>query len=215
MYFIGESDESSNSSTDTSCTSASVSSSDNENYFSVSAGFASPESESELLFIPRSNPELVDGWPPEVADDSPDQRSSHDSSAGESENNDSEDSHDSDIPEYFTCMNEPLHQGSTITLCTAILALMDFCLSNRLSYTAIDGLLKLLQLLCVTPNKLPRSVYLLKQLFRKFKGTDYNNRKFCTNCNADADNCSCEMPMFGNLLAIPIEKPLEAIVKSK
>ena len=61
----------------------------------------------------------------------------------------SEDSHDSDIPEYFACMNKPLHQGSTITLCTAILALMDFCLSNHLAYTAIDGLLKLLQLLCV------------------------------------------------------------------
>ena len=68
--------------------------------------------------------------------------------------------------------------------------------------------------MCVTPNKLPRSVYLLKQLFRKFKGTDYNNRKFCANCNVKADNCSCEMPMFGYLLAIPIEKPLEAIVKS-
>ena len=33
----------------------------------------------------------------------------------------SEDNHDSGIPEDFAFMNKPLHHGSTITYCTAIL----------------------------------------------------------------------------------------------
>ena len=124
----------------------------------------SPETESEpLLFTSINNPEqLNDEWCEEVANDTQDQLSSQETYDSCSE--ESKDNHDSGVPEDFIFINKPLHHGSTITYFTAILK---YCLSNHLSQHYMDELLKLLQLLCVAPNHLPRSVYLLKNILKR------------------------------------------------
>jgi len=43
----------------------------------------------------------------------------------------------------------------------AVLSVMQFCTVNYLTYKATDELLKLSQVLCITPSKLPKSAYLL------------------------------------------------------
>jgi len=74
----------------------------------------------------------------------------------------------------------------------------------------MDDLLKLLQLLCVAPNHLPKSVYLLKKHFKKELNT--TTKKFAQTVMAMKRTAYVK---FQCLLAIPIEKPIEAIVNSK
>ena len=81
----------------------------------------SPETESEpLLFTSINSPELLnDEWCEEVANDAPDQwwsQETYDSCSEESKGN-----RDSKILKDFVFMIKPLHHGSTITYCTAIL----------------------------------------------------------------------------------------------
>ena len=118
-------------------------------------------------------------------------------------------------PADYAFMTESFHEGSSVTVGKAVLSVMQFCIDHHITYKATDELLKLLQVLCVTPNKLPRSVYLLKKFFQKFKRFKYSHNKVCSKCNKDNSNCSCDDPSHGDLIVVPIEKPLEAIVSSR
>ena len=53
----------------------------------------------------------------------------------------------------------PVYDGSKVTVLGAYCAIMEFKRACRLPFTAIAMLLQLLQLLCPSVNKLPRSVY--------------------------------------------------------
>ena len=53
---------------------------------------------------------------------------------------------------------EPLYPGATITICAAFCAIMLFAIKNKLSFTAIENLIKLLHLLCPPSSKLPSSL---------------------------------------------------------
>lgn len=75
----------------------------------------------------------------------------------------------SELPENLAYATEALFEGSELSICGAVMAIMKFCLANHLSYKATDELLKLLHLLCPAPNKLPQSVYFLKKFFKHFK----------------------------------------------
>lgn len=92
---------------------------------------------------------------------------------------------------------------------------MEFCLHNSLTYKAIDELLKLLQILCVSPNRLPRSVFTLKKFFEQFNSTKYSYHQMCSNCKEECESCVCNRPSKGDLLHIPIDKSLKAIVSRK
>ena len=63
---------------------------------------------------------------------------------------------------------EPLYPRAEVSLCAALCAIMQFCSSNRLSYTAIGQLLRLLILICPAGNKLPTNFYRFKYLFKQF-----------------------------------------------
>ena len=137
------------------------------------------------------------------------------SSSSDSEQ-DSQNEDESSVPENFTSLAKPLYEGSKITVATAVFAVMEFCINNHLSYKAMDDLLKLLQLLCISPNRLPGSVYLFKKIFKQFKGEEYNSTKVCCQCKEKVDEqCSCETPKIGTLISVPIEKAVQAIVTSK
>ena len=60
---------------------------------------------------------------------------------------------------------EPLYNGSTVTVCGAYFCIMKYAITAQLSYQAIQELLNLLQVICPSSNKLPKSLYKLKMLF--------------------------------------------------
>ena len=110
---------------------------------------------------------------------------------------------------------KPLYSGSSVTVCGAICSIMQYCIAYKLSYSAIGELLKLLQLLCPTPNHLPSSVFLLKKFFNSFK-MKYNDNNLCSNCDAKREHCHCDHPAYDcHLIHIPLQKPLFAVLKSK
>ena len=113
-------------------------------------------------------------------------------------------------------MFSPLYNGSSVTLCGAVSAIMNFCTSAKLSYVAIEKLLKLLDLLCPSPNCLPRSVYLLKKFFKRFK-FEYSLNEYCAECFELTDDCSCTANAITtcHIVDVPIKKSLEVIVSSK
>ena len=58
---------------------------------------------------------------------------------------------------------QPLYSGASITVCGAYCSTMQFATANKLTYTAIEELLKLLQILCPCPNALPTTIYKFKK----------------------------------------------------
>lgn len=112
-------------------------------------------------------------------------------------------------------LSEPLYTGSNVTVGTTICAIMEFCLHNGLTYKATDALLKLLQLFCASPNKLPRSIFVLKKFFNQFTSMNYKQCRICSNCKELSESCHCDKASVGDLLEIPIDKPLKVIVSRK
>ena len=67
-------------------------------------------------------------------------------------------------------------------------AIMQFCSSSKLSYTAINKLLKLLQILCPAATELPTSFYKFKKFFEKFNPI-HTHQRICLKCKSS--DCSC------------------------
>lgn len=114
-------------------------------------------------------------------------------------------------PELF----KPVYSDSSVSLSGAVCAIMQFCIAHELSYTAMGELLKLLQLLCLTPNLLPTTVYQFKKFFQHFK-MPYQYSNVCSTCNAMNNDCHCDHPAKNShLVHIPVEKSLCAVLLSK
>lgn len=92
---------------------------------------------------------------------------------------------------------------------------MQFCLAHKLSYAAISELLKLLQLLCPSPNRLPTTVYQFKKYFNQFQMPHvYSN--ICSSCQANVEECRCDHQVHnGHLITIPLKKQLNAVISGK
>ena len=110
----------------------------------------------------------------------------------------------------------PLYDGSSVTLCGAVCAIMHFCAVSKLSYVAIERLLRLLEVICPSLNCLPKSVYTLKKFFKKYN-LEYSHIEYSSECSELIDNCSCsaDTKTTCHLVHAPIKKSLEVIVSSK
>ena len=71
---------------------------------------------------------------------------------------------------------ESLYTGATMTTEAAWRAIIDFQVSHKLTYSALNDLLLLVKSLCPAPNNCPRSTYLLKKHFEYV--TDVNSIHF-------------------------------------
>ena len=117
---------------------------------------------------------------------------------------------------------EPLYNGSTVTVCGAYLCIMKYAITAKLSYKAIQGLLNLLQVICPSSNKLPKSLHKLKMFFRKYTAPCTSSKvcsKCSTPCQGPSKQTNCEKcssaTELGNFIHIHIAKSLETIVSSK
>ena len=109
---------------------------------------------------------------------------------------------------------QPLYPGAEITVCGALCAIMHFCTTNKLSYTAVGELLKLLVLLCPFPSSLPSSFYKFKKFFQQFNPV-HNYQKVCIKCKG---SCSCDSRSqsdMAHLVQLDIRKPLEKLISGK
>ena len=94
---------------------------------------------------------------------------------------------------------------------------MQYASANKLTYTAISELVKLLNIVCPAPNKLPSCFYKLKKFFKKFSA-GFKHQKVCTKCSTPmeagtshftlcTDNDNIDPEAVGDL-HIPIQKAL-------
>lgn len=109
----------------------------------------------------------------------------------------------------------PLYPDANVTLCGAMCSIMQFSTANKLTYAAIDGLLKLLVLLCPRDSLLPVNFYTFKKFFAQFSAV-HDQKKVCTKCMKI--ECSCEKSTssdLADLINLDIHKPLETVITRK
>ncbi len=121
---------------------------------------------------------------------------------------------------------QPLYPGASVTVCGAYCSIMQYASANKLTYTAIEELLKLLQILCPCPNSLPTTLYRFKNFFRQYN-SGFEQQRVCCKCFAfldkgetcticvDADNPVCNPEMPGLLVCTPFQKALQTVLSSK
>ena len=98
-----------------------------------------------------------------------------------------------------------------------------FALRHNLTYEAISDLLNLLNLITPTPNKIPKSLWLFRQLVEK-RCTKAQQHLYCSVCQDNISNCTLSLcPTCGtNLVTSPpgnfstlsIENQLQSLFKS-
>lgn len=77
----------------------------------------------------------------------------------------------------------PLYTGSEITIAQCILLILSFSLRHTLTASAVEDLLKLLNVFLPSGNILPQSLYLFRKLFHD-PSESLNVHIFCHNCRA-------------------------------
>ena len=79
----------------------------------------------------------------------------------------------------------PLYNGASLSAETSSWAIMQFAISNKLTYSAISELLELIKLHCPAPNSCVRSLYKLKKQFNR--DSDCQKFHYCSKCMAELD----------------------------
>ena len=142
---------------------------------------------------------------------------------------------DSDIEESFDDLHHeeedeeqlddellgPLYDGSKVTVLGAYCAIMEFKRACRLPFTAIAMLLQLLQLLCPSVNKLPRSVYVFKKFFQRYSSPS-KRTNFCFECGVSYDldqkwcaNRDCRRHEPNTMISLNPIRAIQRVVSSK
>ena len=65
-------------------------------------------------------------------------------------------------------MLNPVYLGANLSTAAAYCSIMTYAIHHKLSYSAIEDLLNLLQHFCPSPNYLPSNLYKLKKFFKHF-----------------------------------------------
>ena len=76
----------------------------------------------------------------------------------------------------------PLYNGASLSTETSSWAIMQFAISNKLTYSATSELLELIKLHCPAPNSCVRSLYMLKKQFNQQAESEC--QKFHCNMNS-------------------------------
>ncbi len=111
-------------------------------------------------------------------------------------------------------MFQPLYPGAVVTICGAHCAIMSYAVNNKLPYSAIGNLLKLLHLLCPASSQLPSSYYKLRKFFQSFTSS-YKKQRKCAECEESSRSEQSCHGRDGYFIQIPVEKALKTITQSK
>jgi len=138
------------------------------------------------------------------------------SSEDDSNNSNNDDRHSTGTDINLSGLNRtPLYVGTDITTVVAMCLIMQFTLSNNFTDEAISKLLKLLHLLLLSPNHLPKSFYKFKKFFKQFSVL-FSYSEVCTACSKCKEDCQCESAAqgSGHLVHISLVKPLSSILSN-
>lgn len=111
-------------------------------------------------------------------------------------------------------MFPPLYPGASVTICAAYCAIMTYAIANKLSYSAIENLLKLLHLLCPSSHQIPSSLYMLKKFFWQYTSS-YEKKRVCPSCHCvlmKEETCPTSHGQNGHMVRVPIEKMLRSVL---
>ena len=94
-----------------------------------------------------------------------------------------------------------IYPGAKISNAVSMLLIMTFSITHKLSGAALKDLLSLINIHCLVPHKLLRSLYKFKQFFSYLK-TPLKNHYYCSRCSIsvdqDCDSCpntSCQLEL--------------------
>ena len=87
-------------------------------------------------------------------------------------------------------LQQPIYNHANDSVLGAYCSIMQYAIAN--TYSAIGGLLKLLQVLCPQPNLLPKTMYNIKRFFQQFNSNTIL-KTVCCKCSIVVDGLnSCE-----------------------
>ena len=116
--------------------------------------------------------------------------------------------------------NQPLFNGSRITLGVSLLLIMTFVIRHGISANALTDLLALIEIHCLLPNCCPRTLRAFRNFFKKSKDPVMMHY-YCSFCGAycgktQVKKCKlCECEKISHFLQIPIEDQLRNILTGK
>lgn len=115
---------------------------------------------------------------------------------------------------------EPLGDGATMSE-SSWRAIIDFHVTHKLTYSALNDLLGLLKRLCPSSQDLPASTYLLRKHF-KYVVDGCQEYTYCAECHKELEGRICANPecrtkkqQYAYFITIPFENHLKLIYSSK
>ena len=89
--------------------------------------------------------------------------------------------------------DNPIYPNARITNAVSMLLIMTFALKHKLSGLAIRDLLSLIDIHCLVPNPLLKSLFKFKQYFHSLKNP-LKKHHFCSKCSISLKQDSVECP---------------------
>ena len=89
--------------------------------------------------------------------------------------------------------DNPIYPNARITYAVSMLLIMTFALKHKLSGVAIRDLLSLIDIHCLVPNPLLKSLFKFKQYFQSLKNP-LKKHHFCSKCSISLKEDSVECP---------------------
>ncbi len=153
----------------------------------------------------------------EFEDAESDDREEMDDSESDNDEWDSAESSEDDVYN-LEGMFEPIYESAKVTVCGAYCAIMKFKALSGCSFTTLGYLLQLLQLLCPSGNRLPKSVYMLRKFFKQFSASQ-SRQQYCSYCGAKVigrcPNSDCPKGDPDCFISIDTAKQFQCILSRK
>lgn len=129
-----------------------------------------------------------------------------------------------DYTEGSTSTDKLIYPNARITNTVSMLLIMTFVMTHKLSGAALKDLLSLIDIHCLIPNPLIKSLYKFKQFFKLLQHP-FKIHHYCCKCGMAAEpewtnchNTSCQQDFSSNkpfFLELPIADQLKAFFKRK
>jgi hypothetical protein len=114
-----------------------------------------------------------------------------------------------------------LYPGAGATAESSWREIIDFYVTHKLTYSALNDLLRLLKKLCPSSSNLPASSYLLRKHFN-YVTDGCKEYTFCAECHDELEGRVCANPechtkkqQFSYFITIPFDNHLKLIYSSK
>ena len=122
-----------------------------------------------------------------------------------------------DFEDFGDSWDEPLYEGSSLTVAESLMAIFTFTLRHKITNVCLGDMLQLIYIHCVShANKCVKSLYKFWKLLEKFK-SPVERIFFCAKCGLKYENdknpCKCKDAEKCFFLRLPITDQLQKCIK--